>query len=120
MLQVFYMVVAKVDQDVVMAIYVCCKCLFQMFHLFFSNVHCISIYFDDAYVSHICWKYFIWILHIFSNGFSSIFSVFLQVFQTHVSTVSSAFRCMLQMFHLDFLKSRSGVAHVTIAPLDSE
>jgi hypothetical protein len=38
MLQGFHMDVAKVDQDVAyvaMDIYVCCKRLFQMFHLFF-------------------------------------------------------------------------------------
>jgi hypothetical protein len=31
------------------------------------------------------------------------FQVFLQVFHTHVSSVSSVFRRMLQMFHLDVL-----------------
>jgi hypothetical protein len=42
MLQVFYMDIAKVDKDVAyvaMAIYVCFKCMFQMFHLF-SDVCC--------------------------------------------------------------------------------
>jgi hypothetical protein len=37
MLQVFHMDVAKVDRDVAhgaMDIHVCCKCMFQMFHLF--------------------------------------------------------------------------------------
>ena len=33
------------------------------------------------------------------------FQVFLQVFQTLVSSVSSVFTCMLQMFHLDVIKT---------------
>ena len=40
MLQVFHMDVTKVDRVVAyvaMAIYVCCKRLFQMFHLFFQT-----------------------------------------------------------------------------------
>jgi hypothetical protein len=40
-LQVLYIDVAKVDQDVanvVMVIHVCFKCIFQMFHLFHTNV----------------------------------------------------------------------------------
>jgi hypothetical protein len=41
-------------------------------------------------------------LHMFCNAFSSVFR--LQLFQTHVSSVSSFFRRMLQMFHLDVLK----------------
>jgi hypothetical protein len=35
---------------------------------------------------------------------SSVFQVFLQVFQIHVSSVSSAFRHMLQLLHLNILK----------------
>jgi hypothetical protein len=42
--------------------------------------------------------------------FSSVFYVFLQVFHMHVSTVLSDFRHMLQILHLDVLKSRLGVA----------
>ena len=37
------------------------------------------------------------------NGFKC-FYVFLQVFQTHVLSVSSIFRYMLQMFHLNVSK----------------
>jgi hypothetical protein len=36
----------------------------------------------------------------FYNDFSSVFKVFLQVFQTNVSSVSSGFKCMLQIFYL--------------------
>ena len=36
--------------------------------------------------------------------FAMAFQVFLQVFQTHVSSVSSVFRCLLQIFHLNVSK----------------
>ena len=75
-----YIDVAKVDQDVahvVMAIYVCFKCMFQMFHLFQTNVtsvlsgccksrsrcciymHAASIYFKCfSVVSYVCLQVF--------------------------------------------------------------
>ena len=37
--------------------------------------------------------------------FLMAFQVFLQVFQTHVLSVSSVFTCMLQIFHLDVIKT---------------
>ena len=46
----FYVDIAKVDQDVAYVASVleaCCKRLFKMFHLFLS-----VFYFDVAYVSH--------------------------------------------------------------------
>ena len=59
---------------------------------------------------------FIWMLHMFHTYvvsvlsgrcicFSMAFQVFLQVFQTHVLSVSSVFTCMLQIFHLDVIKT---------------
>jgi hypothetical protein len=57
-------------------------------------------YLDVAYVSHICCKGFIWILLMFYNGFE----VFLQVFHMHISSVSSDFKRILQMLHLDVSK----------------
>jgi hypothetical protein len=36
--------------------------------------------------------------------FSSVFQVFLQLFQTYVASVSIVFERMLQMFYLDVLK----------------
>jgi len=59
---------------------------------------------------------FIWMLHMFHTYVVSVlsgrcicflmaFQVFLQVFQTHVSSVSSVFTCMLQIFHLDVIKT---------------
>ena len=100
MLQVFYTGVAKVDQDiayVVMLGQVCCKRLSPMFH-HFSSVRCKCVYLNGAYVSHICCKCFIWMLHMFCNGFSRVFSgVFTSVsdacfkcficFQTYVASV---------------------------------
>jgi hypothetical protein len=47
------------------------------------------------------------------NMFAMIFKCFsgVQVFQTHVSSVSPVFFCMLQLLHLDIFINRSGVAH---------
>jgi hypothetical protein len=39
----------------------------------------------------------------------------LQLLHTYVSSVSSVFRFMLQMFHLDVSKVDLGVAHVALA-----
>jgi hypothetical protein len=41
---------------------------------------------------------------MFCNGFQVFFRCVLQVFQIHVSIVSSVFFCMLQVLHLDILK----------------
>jgi hypothetical protein len=49
------------------------------------------------------------------NGFQVFFGIFLQVFQTHVSSVSSVFFFMLQVLHPGCFKSRSGVADVAMA-----
>ena len=59
MLQVFYADITKVDQNVAMVVYVCCKLLFPVFHLFFPNVRCKCVYLDVIYVSHIYCKCFI-------------------------------------------------------------
>jgi hypothetical protein len=105
MFQVFHMDVVKVDRDVahvVMAIRVCFKCIFQMFHLFQTNVasvlfgccksrfecciymHVASICFKCFQVFHmyVC-KCFIWMLHMFAMVFKC-FQAFSQVFQTLV------------------------------------
>jgi hypothetical protein len=106
---VFHVNVAKVDRDVAyvaMAIHVCYKRLFQMFHLFVANV-------------------FIWMLHMFHtyvpsvlsgcctcfyNGFSSVFMCVLQV----CSDACFTFFIYLQTYVANVLsvcfKSRSGVA----------
>ena len=71
-LQLFHADVAEVDRDVAyvaMVVYICCKCLFPMFHLCFWMYVASVFYLDVVYVSHICCKCFIWILHMFCNDF---------------------------------------------------
>jgi hypothetical protein len=65
-------------------VHVCCKCLFSMFYLFFSDVCRKCVYLDVAYVLH-------WILQVFyldvpyvCNSFQVFFYVFLQVFHINV------------------------------------
>jgi hypothetical protein len=64
-------------------------------------------YLDVAYVSHICCMCFIWMLRMVAMVFKCVSGVFkcfrsmFQVFQKHVSSVSTAFRCMLQVLYLD-------------------
>ena len=88
-MQVLYVDVAKVDLDVahvVMAMHVCFKCMFQIFHLFQANVasvlsgccKSISGWCIYMYVASICFKCFqvfhtyvcecfIWMLHMFTS-----------------------------------------------------
>jgi hypothetical protein len=60
--------------------------MLQVFHL------------DVAYVSYICCKCFIWMLHMFSihTCFPGISDVCCKCF--------NCFRCMLQVFHLNVVK----------------
>ena len=58
------------------------------------------VYLDVAYVSHIRCMCFIW---MFAYG-CNVFQVFFQVFQKHVSSVSTTFRRMLQLLYLDVSK----------------
>jgi hypothetical protein len=95
--------IRTVDRNVAyvaMVVYVCYKLLFPMLHPFFPDIYCKCIYLDITYGLHICCKCFIWMLHIFYNGFQ----VFLQMFrfmciQTYVTGVT--YGCF---------KSKSGVA----------
>jgi hypothetical protein len=84
---------------VAMVVHICCKFLLSMFHLCFYAC-CKCVYLDVAYVSHIDYKCFIWMLCMFA----SVFHVFLQVFHTHILNVSFVFRCMFQVFHRNVLK----------------
>jgi hypothetical protein len=70
----------------------------------FPDVCCKCIYLNVAYVSHICCKCFVYMLHMFYLV-SECFQVFLQVFHMHISSVSFAFRCMLQVLHQNVSKS---------------
>jgi hypothetical protein len=72
---------------------------------------------DVAYVSHICCKRFIWMLHVFLQWPLSVFMYFckcfrrmlyvFQLFHTYVAIASVLSECC---------KSRSDVAHVAIGP----
>ena len=56
----FHMDIAKVDRDVAKVIYICCKFMFPMFHLFFFSDVCRDcVYLDVVYVSYIRCKCFI-------------------------------------------------------------
>jgi hypothetical protein len=60
-LQAFYLDVAKVDLDVAYT------CMLQAYVKCFSDV------------SYVCYKYFIWMLHMFCNSFHLFLSVFASV-----------------------------------------
>ena len=70
----------------------------------FSDVCCKCFYLDVAYVSHICCKFFYLDVAYVLQCLFKCFQMFWQVFQTHVSSISSVFRHMLQMFHLNVSK----------------
>jgi hypothetical protein len=97
---VFYVDVAKVDWDftyVVMILHVCCKCLFLMFHLFFSDVCC------KCAGSCIC---FIHRLQMFLRGCCIYLQLFFECFNCFVH--------MLQLCSFECFKSRLGVVHVAM------
>jgi hypothetical protein len=83
--QVFHLDMAKVDLDVAMIKYACCKPMLQMFKVF------------QTYVANVlcrCLKSISWCC---------------KCLFTHVLSVSSVFRCISQMFHLDVLNIDRGV-----------
>jgi len=73
-----------------------------MFHLFFQT-----------YVASV----FIWMLYIFLQWLFKRFQVFLQVFQTYVASVSTVFKRVLQVFHIDVAKVDLLFAHVVVGPI---
>jgi hypothetical protein len=84
--QVFHADVVKVDGDVAyaaMIVYVCCKYMFIMFHLFFqtyvASVFILMLHMFHTYIASV----FIWMLYMFAI----VFQVFLHMFQMHVSNV---------------------------------
>jgi hypothetical protein len=93
---------------VAIVVHIYCKRLFLMFHLFFRRILQVCCL-DVAYVSHILCKCFLRMLLCVAIVFKC-FMCFLQVFQMHVSSVSSVFRRMLQVFVSGCFKNRSGVA----------
>ena len=89
---------------------ICCNACTRMLQASISNVSsvfsyacCKCVYLDVAYVSHICCNVLYGCCVCFAMVFKC-FHVFLQVFQTRVSSVSRAFRRMFQMLHLDVSK----------------
>jgi hypothetical protein len=75
-LQVFHMDVTKVDQDVsyvTMVVHVCCKCMFQMFHLFFKCM--LQVYLYGCCLTHMLQIYYLNVA-MFFNDFSSVFRCF--------------------------------------------
>jgi hypothetical protein len=97
---VFYMDVAKVDQDVAditkvdrdvayvtMVVHICCKRLSPMFHLFFIRMLQVCLCGSCICFTHILQVFYLDVAYV-CNGFQ----VFLLVFQMHFSSVSSIFR----------------------------
>jgi hypothetical protein len=97
-LQVFCIGVAKVDRDIP---HVAMLCMFQMFHICCKCFHLDVAYtcMWQAYVSSVSSR-----CCIYCNGFH----VFLQVFRTHVSSVSSFFFLYVATVASECFKSRSG------------
>ena len=98
-----YIDVAKVDRyvaHVVMAIHVRFKCMFQIFHLFQTNIASVlsgcCIYMHVASICFKCfqlfytyvYKYFIWMLHMFAMVFKCFSGVF-------VSVSNAYFKCFI-------------------------
>jgi len=109
MFQVFHGNIAKVDRDVAyiaMIVHICCKCLFPMFDLFFSDVCFKCVYLDVLYVSHICFTHMLQIFFLdvayVRNCFSSVFHVFFNMFHMHVSNVSVVFQVFFMCFCMCF------------------
>jgi hypothetical protein len=66
-------------------------------------------YLDVAYISRICCKYFIWMLHMFAMGFKYFSGIFASASNT-CSSVSLVF-FMLQVLHLNISKVDRCVAY---------
>ena len=129
MLQMLHIDVAKVDQNaahIVMDIHVCFKCIFQIFHLFQTNV---------ASVLSRCWKsrsgcciY----MHVASICFQVFFKCFIRMFASvssrfciclqccssvFASVLDACFKCFIYLLlyvatvAFRYFKSRSDVTH---------
>ena len=85
------------DHDVsyvAMVVHLSCNLPFSIFHLFFRCM--LQVWLSGCYIC-----FHTYVASVLSGccvclqWFLSVFHVFLQVFQTHVSSVSSVFFCML-------------------------
>jgi hypothetical protein len=83
----------------------------------FSDVCCSCVYLDVAYASHICCKYFIWMLRMRLQWLSSVFLV------CFTSVSDACFKCFICLHTYvtsvpyKCFKSRSDVARVAIWPI---
>jgi hypothetical protein len=85
---VFHMDVVKVNRDVAyvaMVVYVCCKLLFPMFHLFFRRL--LQVCLSGCYIC-------------FTHMFTSVLSGYCVCFCNGFRCFCKCFRRMFQMFHL--------------------
>jgi hypothetical protein len=111
LLQLFHMYVAKVDQDiayVAMVVYICCKLLFLMFHLFFKRMLHVCLPECCICFTHMLQVFYLNVPYVL-QWFSNVFKCFCKYFQMHVSSVSSVFRRMLQLLHPDISKVDSAL-----------
>jgi hypothetical protein len=77
-----------------------------MFHLFSRRMLQVCLSGCCICFTHMLQVYYLDVAYV-----CNVFQVFFQVFQMHVSSVSSDFFVRYKCLHLDVLKSRSGVAH---------
>jgi hypothetical protein len=118
---------AKVDLDVAY-IFKCfrhLKLLFQVFHLNFAKVDLDVVY--VAMIKYACCKPMLQMFKVFQTYVANVLCRCLKSISwcckclfTHVLSVSSVFRCISQMFHLDVLNIDRGVAHATMVPVAGE
>jgi hypothetical protein len=112
---VFRRDVAKVDSDVahiVMVVHLCCKLLFSMFHLFFSNICCKCIYLDVAYVFKRMMQVFYldeWMLCMFYDGFKC----FSGIFASHSNACFICFHTYVAIVASRYFKTRSSIASLS-------
>jgi hypothetical protein len=103
---VLYIFVVKVDLNVahvIMAIHVCFKCMFQMFHLF--QMYVVSVLSGCCKNRSRCCIY----MHFASICFSSVFRYFIRMFASvssgcciFLQWFSNVFQAFSQVFHLSF------------------
>jgi hypothetical protein len=129
MFQVFHLDVAKED----LGCCICCNDNIRMFKAYVSSISCVFrcmfevFHLDVAYIAMAllaCFKRMFPVFHMFHNHIVSVSSgcyksrygcciccyAYTLMFQTHVLSVSSVFKRMLQIFHLDVLKVDRNVA----------
>ena len=126
MLHLFHMDVAKVDRMMLDMLHILHLLQLQPYVLSVSDVP--EVCFIGVFRMQVA-SVFIWMLHMFHTyvvcvlfgcclwlqWFSSVFRCFFRVFQKHVSSISSAFRRMLQLLYLNVSKADRGL-HLSSSP----